>query len=232
MGSETWGVIRKLAGVAMLAAQPSSISGRRCICHNPQHYGVIFGSGGSEGRGIRSELGNPRGSPSLNLEKAYRDIVKLRYDSRESWATHKMARLLPQLAGCGFVMRHTYAYHPPHRKDEDVADMWSLTDKGKVWLESSGVKAKPHGWLDGLPPMLLPVPQSLRETKLCCGEVRPPVCRCCGKACERASERRVEHSPNPHPHILILTLTRTPRPHTSTLALTFNTGPHIHPHSS
>ncbi|KAL3930667.1 MAG: hypothetical protein SGPRY_001441, partial [Prymnesium sp.] len=196
--------------VLLLWALETCLQKNNCKPHHTSdrkegHYGVIFGSGGSEGRGIRSELGNPRGSPSLNLEKAYRDIVKLRYDSRESWATHKMARLLPQLAGCGFVMRHTYAYHPPHRKDEDVADMWSLTDKGKVWLESSGVKAKPHGWLDGLPPMLLPVPQSLRETKLCCGEAAD-LCKACNAAANSSLFDEDEASPqsgaNPTPDAL------------------------------
>ena len=56
----------------------------------------------------------------------------------------------------------------PSRRS-DTSNLWELTQRGRDYLERSGVKSKSSRWLDDLEPLLLAVPQALRETKLCAG---------------------------------------------------------------
>ena len=82
-------------------------------------------------------------------------------------------------------LRAAHSDFPTH--GSDTSNLWELTQKGRDYLERSGVKNMSAGWFDDLEPLPLGVPQSLRETKLCAGEEQPPPredetpCTICGK---------------------------------------------------
>jgi len=136
---------------------------RRCRCHNPSEYGVTKGL-------LETALGNPYSkTTSSNLELAMHELCRIRYDSSSKirWSRDRTLLLLPQIAAAGLIVRHSYEYRPGFKEGWDVSDMWNLTPKGRHWLESSGVKQRTSSWVRGLSPLMLPVPQSLRDTCLC-----------------------------------------------------------------